>query len=110
MFTLASSQDIDFKWLKILGEGGQNTGTWISSDDSGNIYVGGFFENIITIDDTLLISNGNKDIILLKLDSNGKLLWLKHYGSKSEDLISDLYIHINTLCTVGTFSDTLIFK
>ena len=66
------------QWAVNFGNTGQDQGTGIAKDNSGNIFVVGSFNNIITFGSTTLTSNGanNDAIFIVKLDpSNGSVIW-----------------------------------
>jgi hypothetical protein len=50
-----------------------NTGT----DQAGNIYVTGSFQDTLTIGSRQVISSGQRDAFVAKYDTYGNLLWLK---------------------------------
>jgi hypothetical protein len=50
------------------------------------IYVTGFFLEKAQFDNQEINSNGSDDIFLAKYDLNGKLLWIKSAGGKSQDI------------------------
>jgi len=75
--------------------GGSAGGWWadfpygITTDAQGDIYITGFFGNIVDFDPGpgthMLYSQGIEDIFVWKLRSNGTLDWAKNYGGPSWD-------------------------
>ena len=53
----------------------------LAVDSKGNVIVTGGFEGTIQIDSVKLASRGGLDIYLAKFDRNGRLLWIRSYGS-----------------------------
>lgn len=89
--TLISSGDYDifiakldtsgnYLWAQKAGGTSSDKGTGIATDSIGNSYVTGCFQGSATFGTTTLISSGNYDIFLAKLDSNGNYLWAKSAG------------------------------
>ncbi len=60
------------------------TGPFVTTDDTGNVYLAGYFEG--TIDFTsfasggIFYSNGGRDGFLTKYDSNGNFIWAFTFG------------------------------
>lgn len=67
----------EIQWEKnIIGEG-RNYGYCISVFNDRYLYVFGYFENSITIDNQTISSKNGSDFFLAQLDLSGNLLWLK---------------------------------
>ncbi|MFN8358933.1 MAG: SBBP repeat-containing protein [Candidatus Kapaibacterium sp.] len=79
----------NFRWAKKIGGAMLDAGTDIKVDAAGYVYVTGLFryESDFDPDSTeqILVSSGNEDICVLKLDSNGKLQWAKKMGGAQSD-------------------------
>ena len=103
----------NFIWAKCLGD------TLLSvlsmkSDNAGNIYLAGRFQNPIDFDPGpatySLSSNGNTDVFILKLDMNGNFVWVKQTGGTGFDDMNYLEIdNSGNIYTTGRFSDTVDF-
>lgn len=105
----------NFVWA-ITFDGTQ--GTYISSitnDSKGNIYIMGYFLGVVDFNpaqakDTL-ISNGNVDIFICKLDEDANFIWVKHMGGKLNDYATGISIdNYGNIVTVGLFADTVDFN
>ena len=84
----------------------------LSHDATGNIFLGGWFDNpTISFGSTTLNSVGGADIFATKLDSSGNLIWARSAGgvdndfarSIATDSIGDVYIAGNFTSTSFTF-------
>ena len=68
-------------------------------DNNGNLYITGSFLDTAGFDSGAgtmkLASTGSWDIFILKLDSNGNLLWVKQIGSVAEERSSAITIDLN---------------
>jgi PKD repeat protein len=87
----------NFLWAKSLGGSDTDKGNYIDTDNYGNFYITGDFKSAtIDFDPGLGISshssNGDYDIFVIKLDSNGSLIWSKTMGSSSYDYGNSLDI------------------
>lgn len=75
----------NFVWAVMAGGPGSNTGYRIAVDNEGNSYITGKFSQTAYFGGTELISSGNDDIFIAKLDNNGEFLWAKKAGGTGED-------------------------
>ncbi len=97
-------------WAKAFGSTGEDVGGSIVADAQGNIYVTGYFHGAVSFDKVTLSSKGRHDILVMKLDSTGKVLWAKSTGSTSVDVGNDLFIdNKGTLYLTGYFEGSVAF-
>lgn len=75
----------NFIWVKTAGGNGYDVGYKLSSDVTGNIYLGGYFEQTATFGTNSAISFGNADMFVTKYDSNGANKWVKNAGATGID-------------------------
>jgi hypothetical protein len=98
------------------GIGGNDEGLGISVDNCGNSYVTGYFTGTATFCSFTLISTGDFDIVVAKLDKNGKFVWATQAGGSgtdqglgiSTDNCGNSYVtgYINGNATFGPFNLT----
>ena len=101
---------VDYAYCTTQWDGG----TGIATDDAGHVYVlGSISAELIIQIDTFTNQYGTDDILLMKYDPQGDLVWGKVIGSPildwSSELAVDGYGHLYAECTVqGTtmMSDT----
>ena len=68
------------QWAELFGDGASQIATGGAIDSHGNIYAVGEFYGAIPFGATTLISAGQADIFLLKLDPNGKPVLGEQFG------------------------------
>ena len=78
-------------------------------DNTGEIYVTGFFSGNILIDSVRLIAKGSEDVFLVKLSSlNGDLAWAQHIGGVLQDLPKKLLLgDSGLLYLLGQFNEEI---
>jgi hypothetical protein len=75
----------NWKWAVQVGSPLNESGYKISVDCNGNCYVIGVFPNAITLGSTTLISSGNGDVFIAKLDALGNWKWAVQAGGTDFD-------------------------
>ena len=103
-----------FEWAKSLSGSGLAVPRKIRTDDSLNIYVAGRFGGQIDFDPgtgtEFRTSNAYTDMFLLKLDSEGEFVWVRHIGSGNGGFLSSMAIDEDqNVLLGGSFSDTMDF-
>ena len=115
IFILKLDSDGNYVWAKSIGGSGDDSGGDITLDASGNVYTTGRFRSsTIDLDPGTGVanfsSNGDGDIFILKLDSDGNYVWAKSFGSSNSETISGLVLdNSGNIYTTGSFSGTADF-
>lgn len=103
-----------FLWAKTFGGTQNDVGLSLALDASGNIYIAGHFFGSTDFDPgagvTTLTSNGDRDVFILKLDSDGEFLWAHSYGAAEDDYGYALALDDNgNVFITGKFEGTIDF-
>lgn len=86
--------------------GGQD----IVTDETSNSYVIGTFLDDVTLESQTLLSSGDTDIFVTKLDSNGNVEWSQKFGSTLSDTGNAIGLDsADNLYVTGSFEDTVTF-
>jgi hypothetical protein len=97
-------------WAK--SEGGDFNGETgsLASDNSGNIFMVGYFgNNTIIFDAYTLVNNGVFDIFLVKFDNQGNVVWAKNEGGSYYDVAESVTTDINgNIYLAGNFASSAI--
>ncbi|MEW6468846.1 MAG: T9SS type A sorting domain-containing protein [Bacteroidota bacterium] len=72
-------------WAKRAGGSENEKALGITYDNSGNVYICGFFRDVATFETTTINGYGTNDIFLAKYDANGNFLWVRNAGSSGRD-------------------------
>ncbi len=82
----------------------------IQLDANGNVYIAGYFRSVLLGTLGQLNSNGDQDALLLKLDTNGQLLWWKNQGGAFADFGFALKIQAPYLYWTGIYQDSMVLN
>jgi hypothetical protein len=82
-------------------------GRGIAVDASGSSYTTGYFEGSMTVGSTNLMTAGDRDVFMIKLDSSGSPMWATSFGG---DLVEGLGIAVDasgSSYTTGYFQGSM---
>lgn len=74
-----------FLWVRTFGGRGYTYGRAIAVDPAGGISIAGAFNDTAMAGDHCLLSHGNEDLFVIRLDANGDTRWARNAGSTSND-------------------------
>lgn len=94
-------------WAKQVGGTGDDVGSAITADASGNIYVTGTFSSTVSFGSTTLTAGvGYPDIFVAKLDGNGNFIWTNKNGGAYNELSNGICLDGNgNVYIAGSFGD-----
>jgi hypothetical protein len=89
-------------------------GSFITADKFDNIICTGYFEETLDFDPGSgvmnMTSDGNRDVFILKLNSNGEYLWSKRFGSTQLDEPTSVTVDDeDNIYTTGAFKGIVDF-
>ena len=89
-------------WAKAVYETatGYNYGDLLDLDKSGNVYVGGHFNNRIRIDGNEFVPEGTNDFFVAKYSNTGAYQWIKTIPSNS-NIINALSVKDNDVLSIA---------
>lgn len=110
----ASAQSPNFQWAKQLGGNLQDVSNSITIDDSGNVYITGAFRGACDFDPgintSVMVSAGEEDHFISKLNDSGSFVWARRMGGTSSDLgLSIAVDDVGNIYTTGYFEGTADF-
>jgi hypothetical protein len=119
MFISKLNTSGDFVWAKRVGGASADEAFTVNLDGSGNVYIGGRFQNIVDFDPGPGIANITAtnliwmlyDGFILKLNSNGEYVWAISMGSDdAAEYVYSLNIDANDyIYATGVFGATANF-
>ena len=97
-------------WAKNAGGPAGDMAYGVALDNSGGIYVTGFFSGTMTVDGVTVTSAGLFDIFVAKDNSDGTLVWLKRAGGTGADIAHGIVVDsAGNIAIVGEFQNTATF-
>ena len=100
----------EVQWVYTAGGTGRDRGRKIALDSSGNIYVVGYYRNVVDFGGGDVTSNGNWDAFLLKLNNSGTFQWVITFGDTLNDLGRDVVVDSNdNVYMLGDYRGTVTF-
>jgi hypothetical protein len=114
IFILKLDSAGNFKWAKRMGGKHHDYGSYVTVDDSANVYTTGMFVDTIDFDPGSssfnLLSAGGDDIFIQKLDSAGNFIWAKRMGGIYSDRGNSIAIdELGNIFSTGYFGGTTDF-
>ncbi|MCO5252626.1 MAG: T9SS type A sorting domain-containing protein [Candidatus Kapabacteria bacterium] len=77
VFVAKIDKDGSWLWATAAGSNGYEQGYSVTLDNSGNSYVSGYFTGTANFGGTNLVSSGDRNAFLMKLNSSGVIQWAK---------------------------------
>jgi hypothetical protein len=104
----------NFLWARQLGGSSDDYGYCVATDASGNVFTLGDFMETVDFDpgtaSSNLISAGDADVFIQKLDANGNFIWAKQLGGQYFDHGSNMHVNASGfIFSTGVFSDIVDF-
>jgi len=102
------------KWSVSLATNAAPAANALATDESGNSFVAGDFFDTLKIESshtsTELISNGHRDVFLMKVNKYGEVVWAKSFGGEDIDAVADMALdQYGNSYLIGRFSMTVDF-
>jgi hypothetical protein len=95
VFVAKVNKDGNWLWARGAGSTGDDFGNSIAVDSNSNVYVTGYFNGTASFGATTLVSSGNQDIFVAKLDKDGNWLWAKRAGGTGFDNGTKITVDLN---------------
>lgn len=95
-------------WAKVSNAGGYPQKIIIGLD--GDLYFGGTYNVTMQIDQNSLTSSGTSDAFFGRMDTNGKIKWLKSIGGSQNEVVNGIATNANNdIYAAGAFRGTVAF-
>lgn len=89
---------------------GSSFGLGVATDNKGNCFVTGYYNDVAFFENIELNSSGGSDFFIVKYDSSGQLLWANDGGGGTADVGTSVAIDDNGNCyATGYLNNSAIF-
>ncbi len=106
-FFTNKSYSQSFQWADAAAGEGRDYGNYITTDDSGNVYLSGQFEYDCDFGPKTVSTSGQHDIFVAKYNAAGTLMWVKKAGGTDGDAGHGIGLDANrNIYTSGEFEKT----
>jgi Secretion system C-terminal sorting domain/Beta-propeller repeat len=101
----------EWLWVVPVDVGWLSYASGIAVDDNGECYVTGTFHDSVNFGQYSVVSNGNGDIFVAKIDTDGNWLWVNSGGGDIDDDVGRSIVVDNEHCSyvTGKFSGSANF-
>jgi hypothetical protein len=97
-------------WSLALGDGSLQYGKSVAVDGEGNVFVAADLFGSVDIPGGTLTSAGSSDVLLLKLNPFGAVLWAKRFGDANAQTVSGIGLDgSGNILMAGAFKGSLDF-
>ncbi|WP_372934193.1 SBBP repeat-containing protein [Mariniphaga sediminis] len=108
---IVSQSQPNWAWATSAGGSSSDYGQGICSDNNGNVFTTGYFDQSITFGNITLTDLGGSDIFVVKYNAQGDVIWANSYGGTSFDYASRITSDAqgNIILTGGFRSESIGF-
>lgn len=111
LFVSKLTLDGEWLWSKTVSGLGNVVGNSIAVNAVGDIFVAGYFDSTVFVNDKAIVNDDNRDAFLLKMDSTGNVVWLEHWGGNVNEVSTEVALNLNgEPVVVGIFQDDFTYQ
>ncbi len=104
------AQASSHEWSRRFGSSGVDEGVDIAVDATGNTVAFGEFRGTLVLGGTALVSAGERDLVVTKLDADGNYLWSRRFGSTASERAGGLAVDTDgAIYVTGAFQSAVDF-
>lgn len=114
--TCAGAEDEDcdeldcVRWAAVYGDSYEQFPLDIATDQEGNVYIVGAFAGTLPLVDPPLVSAGEHDLFLTRIEPDGKVAWARRFGNAADQSSAKIAVDSEGNVIVGgAFEGTLNF-
>jgi hypothetical protein len=98
------------QWAKHAGWWHNEKALGVAHDNSGNVYICGFYNDTTYFESNMVLGTGGNDIFLAKYDASGNFQWVKTAGSAGRDEAKSIHCDAaGNVYVCGMHSDACTF-
>ena len=96
-------------WVRSEGGTDLDEGFSIAIDGNNEVYISGSFSGTISLGNTSYTAEGGSDILLMKYDSAGNIIWTRTWGGLNNDEGISVAVNSDRLYLTGDFCGVVDF-
>ena len=110
-FVLKTDPDGKIDWIRTWSIKDYKSNVFLQANNNGELILAGTFERSLHVGDTIIYSNGNRDVYIVKFDSTGGRAWIKSLGGESNEKAGPLAIDkTGNIFSALNFTESFIFQ
>lgn len=95
----------NWQWTKQFGSTQEDNVFDTDCDNQGNVILSGYFQGVVQFGNFTLTSQGGFDMMVLKINPEGNVLWAKNFGGSGHDGGNEVAIGNDNTILVGAQSN-----
>jgi hypothetical protein len=97
-------------WSLRVGDAENQTANAIAADESGDVFVAGYFDGVMDLGGMVVASAGGSDAFVAKLGPTGTPVWGRGFGNAAYQSVSSLAVDMGgSVLATGTFAGAIDF-
>lgn len=110
VFVICVDADGNHRWSRVFGGSSWDFGTGVALAPGGDLLLVGVFEESIDLGGGALVSAGDRDLFVARLDGDGNHLWSRRFGDEATQQYVKVAVDARgDIVLFGAFSGTLDF-
>jgi Secretion system C-terminal sorting domain len=111
LLSIGAQAQLQWGWAKSIGGTNDDYSKKVVTDSKNGIYTFGQFKSIsFMVGSTQITNTGGSDLLLIKYDTAGNVLWAKSFGSTGDDSAYSITTdRSSNILIAGSFKNTINF-
>lgn len=111
IFVARFASNRSLQWVRQAGGAGIDYANGLATDEAGHAYVIGYFRESFLLEGNSFVNRGERDILALKYDSAGHLVWARQSGGSFDDYGIGVAVGKSGTCYfTGVIQGTAVFE
>lgn len=107
-FVLALDARGELRWTKRYGGAGRDLAQAVAFDAKGDAIVVGLFDGTVDFGSGPLVSAGEEDVFVTKLDRAGRCVWARRFGGPGDEFVGGVAVdHAGNIAVTGGMLDVM---
>jgi hypothetical protein len=94
-------------WGTSVGGAYMDTGASLTTNDEGEIFVAGNFQQTLDLGKAILHGHGADDVFIVSFKKDGEINRVESFGGSGQDQVQDISIIDKSICITGHYRDSI---